>query len=295
MCLQRTLVGRIINHKMSEHKKPVVYEETYRDSDGRYGQRQHDYVIVPRFEPIALFDGARFDERGDMTVTPKVITSQDLGQWILRVKGKGVKPKERDDYGAMFAYVSQDQSRGFEQMWAPHLYPWESVSDLGLPEISDRDRLALEVTLTRVLSRDEIDPPATLPISLHTSQGVFLSDGGGEDGATAYSMQLSGLLYRDFVHTQDSSGCNTTRFTAEEVSMYPVKVQIPENMKEYYGKGTKTIYQYDDFGDRRLVEYSGGPRGVLWVPRESISDESGVAELTIPRLQVEDHDISSSA
>jgi hypothetical protein len=156
--------------------------------------------VVDLTQPISLFENSTItdDEAGlKLHVPTRLVQSGNYGDWELDVSGKQMRFKEYDDYGAIRVLHNkvEDTCRG---IWIPHVFGFEATDSLtNLPEIRDRERLAVEVTLWKV--DEEEDTP-----NLHET-GVLLETTYGRFGANAEEGRFFSypwghhLLFEEFV------------------------------------------------------------------------------------------------
>lgn len=120
------------------------------------------------------------DRTVELRVPPRIVVTQNLGKWILRVEGYRQWFKEHDDYGNV---RFESTGQGF---WNAHKYPFEETDTEGLPVILDRERSNVLVSLQEIdRYRTNISPT----IKVETDYGTFTSQHDSEffnDEATSY-------------------------------------------------------------------------------------------------------------
>lgn len=91
-----------------------------------------------------LFDNVQIvEQEGELsfTVPRRYLDAGNLGKWELDVYGRRRWFKEHDDYGSTVFFAS---GKG---IWAPHLFPFEEITDQGLPVIPDQERCQIIVSM----------------------------------------------------------------------------------------------------------------------------------------------------
>ena len=173
-------------------------------------------AIVDMSQPIPLFEGnvVTDDEAGLRVHVPtRILNTPDHGDWTLDVTGQQNKFKEYDDYGTI-RFLQNDKQQVAGGIWVPHVYAFETTDPLtNLPEIKDRERLAIGIYLKKVDSEDERAPRQ------HES-GVLLKTAYGQFGANPETDRYFCYPYGHNLLFQEFVGIDTSHVYNEQIE-YP--------------------------------------------------------------------------
>lgn len=168
--------GLLTNHIISVREElpasPEELEETYPPDETANKIFRGEFYDGSKM--VSLFDGAVVteDENGVGFIVPeRLITSKvHEGVFGLEVSGKLRYFKEHDDFG--HTRFLQRDGQITAAIWAPHLYPFESVDPkTNLPTILDRERCLVNISLRSLSEEQEV--PHRCEIAIHTAEGIF--------------------------------------------------------------------------------------------------------------------------
>lgn len=127
-------------------------------------------------QPVDLFENSDVIDDGAglrLYVPPRLVQTGNYGDWKLDVTGGKTTFKEYDDYGRIRVYSSDDR-KTYRGIWIPHVFAFEATDPLtNLPEIRDRERLAIQVSLEKLDEEDKHPPLHETGILLETIHGRF--------------------------------------------------------------------------------------------------------------------------
>ena len=156
--------------------------------------------VVDLNEPINLFENSSVieDDSGlGLHVPTRLLQTDHLGDWELDVTGAKTAFKEYDDYGSIRTLYN-NETKSYRGIWVPHVFAFEATDPLtNLPEIRDRERLAIKVKLTKVEAEEKHPGFRQTGALLETMYGRF---GANPEESSYFSYPYGHhLLFQEFV------------------------------------------------------------------------------------------------
>lgn len=218
-------------------------------------------------------------------VPPRIIETAKNGMWVLEVRGKREWFKEYRDYGAI-RFLQNRRS-----IWVPHLYAFESIDENNMPEVRDRERLNVEITMKKLPGHSK--SPYPMSVRVDTLNGEYCAR---EDLGYNYGSDTCWFL--EFVHVDGDLVAHDVQHPQEEIGLTPVtdylgtlfaKGQIDE--AERYIRGEEVLPPEFDSPEPEISsdksDLTGEPFGQLWVPVDTLRRGEVYAKISFPPFSVD--------